>query len=371
MSALTVSQAADLIAAGEIVAFATETVYGLGADATSDAAVTKIFAAKGRPSDHPLIVHVTGKEVVSHFATQVPSFAQKLIDAFWPGPLTVILPRREGVATASAGGQDSIGLRCPAHRQARELLAACAALGVQGVSAPSANKFGKVSPTTAQHVREEFGGSVPVLDGGACEVGIESSIVDCTRGVPILLRPGVLTPAQMEQAMGCRLLLNSEQTIETGCAQDAKKPLKSTTNPRLASQETGSVNSGQAQGVNLSQAQGANLGQAPRASGTLESHYAPRAPLRLMNGKMLQTALDVIGSEKAHIAVYARSLLKTASSQVHIRRMPDDARATAQQLFAVLREFDARGVKLIWVEEPPTGDAWDGVRDRLTRAAHS
>lgn len=337
MSTVTVEQAADLLAAGEIVAFATETVYGLGGDATNDAAVGKIFATKGRPSDHPLIVHVSDAAAVSHFATQVPAFAQRLIDAFWPGPLTVILPRREGVARASAGGQGSVGLRCPAHPLAQALLAACSERGVRGLSAPSANKFGKVSPTTAQHVREEFADEVPVVDGGACEVGIESSIVDCTRGVPVLLRPGILTRQQLEQAMGCKLLSNDEHFEHIQCALDADSALKT---------------------------------EAPRASGTLEAHYAPRAPLRLMNGKMLQTALDVVGAEQVHLAIYARTPLKTASSQVHIRRMPEDARATAQQLFAVLRDFDARGVQLIWVEALPDSGEWDGVRDRLTRASH-
>jgi L-threonylcarbamoyladenylate synthase len=334
---LTVQAAAQLIAQGELVAFPTETVYGLGADALRDEAVAKIFAAKGRPADHPLIVHVSDAAAAEHFASQIPDFARQLMASFWPGPLTVIVPRKEAIATASAGGQDSIGLRCPAHPMARELLAECAKLGVQGVSAPSANKFGKVSPTTAAHVHEEFEGNIPVLDGGACEVGIESTIIDCTRGAPVLLRPGTLTRAQIEAVMKRELLLNSEHSAQIPS--------------RLPAQNT------------------LNSEPAPRASGTLESHYAPRAPLRLMSAKALQTALDLLGADAKNIAIYARGALKSPSAHLILRRMPDDALATAQQLFAVLREFDAKGVKLIWVEAVPGDVAWDGVRDRLQRAA--
>jgi L-threonylcarbamoyladenylate synthase len=316
-------QAAQALAAGELVAFPTETVYGLGADATSDSAVAKIFAAKGRPADHPLIVHVRDASEVDLFADNVPDFARALMNAFWPGPLTVILPRRAGVATASAGGQDSIGLRCPAHPLAQELLAACAKLGVYGVSAPSANKFGKVSPTTAAHVRAEFGSELIVLDGGACDLGIESTIIDCTREAPVLLRPGTLTREQLQTALGSALLSSNE----------------------------------------------ALSASAPRASGSLASHYAPSATLRLMDAKALQTALDLLGTDAKNIAIYARSPVKSSSSQLLIRRMPSDALATAQQLFAVLREFDAQKVRLIWVETPPNEPAWEGVRDRLQRAS--
>ncbi len=207
-----VANAAQRLARGELVAFPTETVYGLGADACSDAAVAGIFAAKGRPSDHPLIVHVTDAAAAQRFTRETPAVADRLIAAFWPGPLTVILPRREGVAGAATGGQDSVGLRCPSHPVARALLQACAALEppVHGLAAPSANRFGRVSPTTAAHVEAEFGDALWVLDGGACEVGIESSIVDCTRGVPVLLRPGVLTHATIEAACGERLWLPDE-----------------------------------------------------------------------------------------------------------------------------------------------------------------
>jgi L-threonylcarbamoyladenylate synthase len=313
-----IAEAARCIQAGELVAFPTETVYGLGADASSDAAVAKIFEAKGRPADHPLIVHVADAAQVHDYASSVPPFAARLMQAFWPGPLTVILPRKEGIATAAAGGQNSIGLRCPSHPVALAFLTACAT----GIAGPSANRFGRVSPTTAAHVREEFGDDLLILDGGPCAVGIESSIVDCTRGRPVLLRPGVLTRAQLEAACGEPVLPQDE--IEEA---------------------------------------------APRASGTLESHYAPNAKVRLMDAKAIQTALDLLGTDAANIAIYARSIVRIKSEKVLYRRMPDDALATAQQLFAVLRDFDAKSAKLIWIENLPDASEWDGVRDRLARAS--
>jgi L-threonylcarbamoyladenylate synthase len=326
-----IATAARAVRSGALLGLPTETVYGLAANASSDAAVAQIFAAKGRPSDHPLIVHVANAEGIAHFAREVPAFAQKLVAAFWPGPLTVILPRLPGAATAATGGQDSVGLRCPAHPVAHALLVACAAPGdgpeaggppVWGVAAPSANRFGRVSPTTAQHVQDELGVDLLVLDGGPCQVGIESTIVDCTRGVPVLLRPGAVTREQIQQACGMAPLSKDELPDHT-----------------------------------------------PRASGTLESHYAPTAKVRLMDAKALQTGLDVLGADAAHIAVYSRAALRTKSSKLVMRRMPDDAAATAQQLFAVLRGFDDDGVKLIWIETPPATPEWEGVRDRLQRAA--
>jgi L-threonylcarbamoyladenylate synthase len=297
-------------------------VYGLAADAGSDAAVARIFAAKGRPANHPLIVHVADASGVDHFAANVPDFARRLIDVFWPGPLTLILPRRPGVGAAAAGGQDSIGLRCPSHPVAQAVLRACAAQGVFGLAAPSANPFGRVSPTTAAHVQAGMGDALLVIDGGACDVGIESTIVDCTRGAPVLLRPGGISRAQVEAACG--------QPLRDGAALGAPDP---------------------------------------KASGTLLAHYAPAAPVRLMDAKALQTALDLLGADAAHIAAWSRAILKTPSSGVIRRRMPEDAAATAQQLFAVLREFDAQGARLIWIETPPETPEWEAVRDRLQRAA--
>ena len=324
-----IAAAAGALRSGALLGLPTETVYGLAADAASDAAVAQIFAAKGRPSDHPLIVHVAGAAGIAHFASAVPPFAQALVDAFWPGPLTLILPRRPGMATAATGGQDSVGLRCPDHPVALAVLRACASADgtlpgppVLGVAAPSANRFGRVSPTTARHVQDEFGDALLVLDGGPCGVGIESTIIDCTRGVPVLLRPGAITREQVAAACGIAPLSKEELPTHT-----------------------------------------------PRASGTLEAHYAPAARVRLMDARALQAGLDVLGADAAHLAVYARTPLRTASSRVVQRRMPDDAAATAQQLFAALRGFDDAGVKLIWIETPPDTPDWEGVRDRLQRAS--
>jgi len=312
-------RAAAELAAGALVAFPTETVYGLGARADDDAAVAAIFAAKGRPADHPLIVHVLDAAAAQAFAREWPATAQKLADAFWPGPLTVIVPRRAGIGGASAAGQDSIGLRCPSHPVARALLEAAAALGVAGVSGPSANRFGRISPTTAAHVFEEFGDAMTIVDGGACDAGIESAIVDCSRRAPALLRPGVLTRAQIEAALG--------------------EPLR----------DPGR--------------------DAPRASGTLEAHYAPRAKLRLMPAAQLRAALAVLPKSSVNpVAVYSRTV--TSDHPVRASRtMPDDPVAAAHELFAALRELDGAGATLIWVEAPPDAPAWDGVRDRLRRAA--
>jgi L-threonylcarbamoyladenylate synthase len=297
--------------------------------------VAKIFAAKGRPADHPLIVHVTHAPAAAHFAAEVPAFALALMQAFWPGPLTLILPRRPGVAAVAAGGQDSIGLRCPAHPVAQAVLAACADLvpPVHGLAAPSANRFGRVSPTTAAHVREEFGPDLLVLDGGPCAVGIESTIVDCTRGQPVLLRPGVIMPAELAAACGQAVLL----------PQDLADAVPA----------------------------------APRASGTLASHYAPRARVRLFSAEGLRQSLVawLAVNAPAHLSsvgIYARTLPDSAllaAPGLQARRMPPTAAATAQQLFAVLRELDSTGVAEIWVETPPQATEWIGVMDRLQRAA--
>jgi len=312
-------RAAAELAAGELVAFPTETVYGLGARADDDVAVARIFAAKGRPADHPLIVHVRDLAGARAFAREWPASAQRLAEAFWPGPLTVIVPRRPGMAAAAAGGQDSVGLRCPAHPVAQALLAGAAGLGVAGVAGPSANRFGRISPTTAAHVQEEFGDALSILDGGECEAGIESAIVDCSRGTPALLRPGVLTRAQLEAALG--------------------QPLR----------EAGR--------------------DAPRASGTLEAHYAPRAKLRLMPAQELRTALGLLPKSGVNlVAVYFRTVTPGSSVRAS-RAMPDDPIAAAHELFSALRELDATGASLIWVETPPDAPAWEGVRDRLQRAA--
>ena len=319
-----VQAAAQALQAGQLLGLPTETVYGLAADSDNDAAVAHIFSAKGRPANHPLIVHVANAAAITRYAKEVPLFAQQLIDAFWPGPLTLILPRLPGAAEASTGGQDSVGLRCPSHPVAHAVLQACQQLSppVWGVSAPSANKFGRVSPTTAQHVASEFGDDLLVLDGGACEVGIESTIVDCTRGVPVLLRPGAVSRDDIERACGLRALSKEELPEHT-----------------------------------------------PRASGTLLAHYAPNAKVRLMNAKQLQSALDILGADGKNIAIYHRSPLKAGSAKLLLRRMPDTPLAAAHELFGMLRNFDTWGAQLIWIETPPESADWEGVADRLQRAA--
>jgi L-threonylcarbamoyladenylate synthase len=324
--------AAQRLAEGELVAFPTETVYGLGARADHSAAVARIFAAKGRPSDHPLIVHVADADAALAFAAELPPVAQRLVAAFWPGPLTVIVPRRAGVGAAAAGGQDSVGLRCPAHPLAQALLRAAAALGVAGIAAPSANRYGRISPTRAAHVIDEFVDlpDLAVIDGGDCALGIESAIVDCSRGHPVLLRPGSLGAAQIEAAAG--------------------EPLRE------------------------------RDAQAPRASGTLAAHYAPRAKVRLMNREQILAGLDVLQAglssaskpapaDRVVLAVYSRGPRPVARPGVLWRGMPASPMAVAHELFAVLRELDDTPVPLIWVEMPPADAAWDGVRDRLVRAA--
>ena len=198
------ARAVELLRAGQLVAFPTETVYGLGADAANPEAVARIFAAKGRPADHPLIVHVSGDDAVDRWAEQVPGFAWELMEAFWPGPLTLILKKQAWVPSTVTGGQDTVGLRVPGHPVALELLRCFAADGGPGgIAAPSANRFGHISPTTADHVREELGDRVAlILDGGPCAVGIESTIVDCSRGAPIILRPGHISAAHLEAVSG-------------------------------------------------------------------------------------------------------------------------------------------------------------------------
>jgi L-threonylcarbamoyladenylate synthase len=313
-----VVEAAERLAAGELVAFPTETVYGLGARADDPAAVARIYAAKGRPSDHPLIVHVADVQAARRFAQPWPVLADRLAAAFWPGPLSLIVARAPGAAEAPAAGQPTIGLRCPSHPVAHALLLEAQERGVPGVAAPSANRFGRISPTTAAHVQAQLGDAVAVLDGGACEVGIESAIVDCSRAVPHLLRPGALGRARIEAVLG--------------------QPL------------------------------GDFDADAPRAPGTLAAHYAPKARLRLMSTPMLRDALKVLGQGLPALAVYSRTL-RSAERGIVFRRMPDQPQAAAHELFAVLHELDALGVSLIWVEQPPDTPDWDGVRDRLQRAA--
>ena len=320
--AAAVRAAAGLLAAGELVAFPTETVYGLGARADDDAAVRRIYAAKGRPADHPLIVHVASVDAALAFGPHSGDLAQRLMAAFWPGPLTLIVPRHPARASAAAGGQASIGLRMPAHPVALALLREAALLGVPGVAGPSANRFGRVSPTTAAHVRREFGPGLHVLDGGPCLYGIESAIVDCTRAQPALLRPGQLSRRDIEIVLGQPL-----------AAPDASSP---------------------------------------RAPGTLAAHYAPQARVSLLATAALVARLAAgpagAGGVAQGVGVYSQSRPPMGSGWLW-RQMPASAAAVAHELFGVMRDFDDAGVAQLWVEQPPAGPEWDGVRDRLQRAA--
>lgn len=315
-----VERCARILADGGLVAFATETVYGLGARADDDAAVGAIFAAKGRPADHPLIVHVPDAAAADAFAVALPDTARRLMAAFWPGPVTLIVERRAGAASAASGGLPTVGLRCPDHPVALALLRRARALGVPGVAAPSANRFGRVSPTRADHVAAEFGPALVVLDGGSCREGIESTIIDCTRAEPRLLRPGTTDRAAIEAVLGQPLL---DRDVA-----------------------------------------------APRVSGSLESHYAPRAAVFLAAaddiGRAVAAAVDSLGP--GAVGVYSRSH-RPGFESARFRTMPDNARDVAHELFAILRHFDVEGVGQIWVEAPPATTEWEGVRDRLQRAA--
>jgi L-threonylcarbamoyladenylate synthase len=309
--------AAVHLAQGGLLGMPTETVYGLAARADDDAACTAIFKLKGRPRAHPLIVHTADVESAWSWARSVPDAAKRLAAAHWPGPLTLVLPRHPEWGRVAAAGAPTIALRVPQHPVARSLLAQAQGLGVRGVAAPSANRFGRVSPTSAIHVLREFGESLKVLDGGICSAGIESAIVDCTADPPRLLRPGVLDATRLAQSLGVA----------------------------LASEDRTS----------------------PRVPGSLAAHYAPAAQLELLDRDQLtHRCRRLPATDAARTAVWSS---KPQEGVGHWLPMPDNPDAAAHQLFGVLREFDDRGCSLILVEAPTAGICWDAVRDRLSRAA--
>lgn len=317
-----IDAAARALEAGQLVGFPTETVYGLGADAENPAAVAAIYAAKGRPQDHPVIVHLAPEADMAHWACEIPAEAYALAEAFWPGPLTMILKRAPNIPDAVSGGQDTVGLRCPSHPVAIALLRAFKG-GQGGVAAPSANKFGHVSPTTAQHVRDEFerdGSLAMVLDGGASRVGIESTIVDLSRLAthgPVLLRPGHVSAEAIAAVIDM--------------APSA---------PDVA---------------------------APRASGTLESHYAPHTPVAMQDTATLAQTLGKMTAAGRKVALIHYSDMPSAHANM---RLPATPEGFAHALYAALRAMDGQGADLILVEAPPQEGAWLGVNDRLRRAAH-
>lgn len=333
-----IEQGARRLLAGGLVAFPTETVYGLGADAQNPAAIAAIYAAKGRPADHPVIVHLAPGADLAYWAKDIPDVAYDLVKAFWPGPLTLILPRANHIPDAVSGGQDTIGLRCPAHPVAQQLLRQFAQIkgGQGGVAAPSANKFGQVSPTTAQHVRNEFpeldAQQLLVLEGGAATVGIESTILDVSRvasGVaPVLLRPGHVSADDIARVIGIKPLMQADAN-------------------------------------------------APRVSGSLKAHYAPRTPLRLADrGRLQHDVANLVGAGQ-RVAVLGFGGLppgnlanpKTAAAPCQWYEAPNNPHAYAHDLYARLREMDALGVDHIILERPPENEDWRAVNDRIGRAA--
>lgn len=310
-----VEEAVSRLARGDIVAFPTETVYGLGADASNPGAVAKIFTLKERPADHPLIVHVASADQLSIWARDVPAAARALASRFWPGPLTMIVGKSSRVPPSVTGGQGTVGLRCPSHPLAQELLREFARIGSGAIAAPSANKFGHVSPTTAAHVRDEFGDDLFILDGGPCEVGLESTIVDLSRGRPVLLRPGAITREDLAKVLG-----------EVPRDRDA---------------------------------------EAPRASGTLAAHYAPRTALILVDADRLEAEL----AGTVDVAVLAMRGAPDVAKVAAWIVAPRDALGYGHDLYDNLRKLDATGAARILVEAPPATMAWEAVNDRLTRAA--
>ncbi|MEC4747622.1 L-threonylcarbamoyladenylate synthase [Methylomicrobium sp. Wu6] len=311
--------AADLLRRGRLVAFPTETVYGLGADASNAEAVGRIFAAKGRPADHPLIVHITDASCLTDWAETVPETAWLLACHFWPGPLAMILKKKPQVPDAVTGGQPTVGLRVPNHPVALSLLRKFGG----GIAAPSANRFCRISPTTARHVEEELGDSVDlILDGGPCEVGVESTIIDLSGARPRQLRPGRITRQQIEALIGVPLAVaaKSDEALDI------------------------------------------------RAPGLLAVHYAPSTMALLCRADELSATLAELNAQGRRVGLiaYHRPILPLHLE--HILHMPEAAHDYAQALYAALREMDNLRFDLIVVEQPPEGDAWQAVNDRLRKA---
>jgi L-threonylcarbamoyladenylate synthase len=305
-----VRRAAEALQQGRLVAFPTETVYGLGADASNAKAVARLYAVKGRPADHPVIVHFASADDAFAWAREVPDEARILASRFWPGPLTLILKRSDRAKDFVTGGQDNIGLRVPSHPVAHELLR----LFQGGVAAPSANRFGKVSPTTAAHVRDDLGDDVDlVLEGGPSEVGIESTIIDLSGNAPVLLRPGRISREQLEQVLG--------RPVSDRNSSATKHP------------------------------------------GGMERHYAPRTPARLVPTYDLDEEIARL-EEKVAVLAFSRPDERVD----YWLRMPRDPGAYAQKLYGALRELDGAGCEEILVEAPPEAPEWAAVRDRLQRA---
>jgi L-threonylcarbamoyladenylate synthase len=311
-----IDRAVGVLRAGGLVAFPTETVYGLGADAGNSTAVHGIFEAKGRPANHPVIVHLADASQLADWAREVPEAARSLARRFWPGPLTLVLSRANGVSDVVTGGQDTVALRVPSHPVAQQLLARFGG----GIAAPSANRHGRVSATTADHVRREFGAAVEcVLDGGEAKIGIESTIIDLSSGRATLLRPGWITAGEIEKALGVPL---------AAAGTDA-----------------------------------------PRAPGSLAAHYAPRTPLTLVEGDLALELAASLTRQGRRVAVLVRSAGRPLLQGLEWVDAPQDAAGYAHALYANLRRLDEAGCDTIIVERPPGTPEWAAINDRLARAA--
>jgi L-threonylcarbamoyladenylate synthase len=310
-----ITAAAEILRRGGLVAFPTETVYGLGADAENEDAVRRVFAAKGRPADHPVIVHLADAESLDQWAVDVPEDAWRLAEQFWPGPLTMILQRGGRVPAIVTGGLTTVGLRVPSHPTALALLRAFGG----GIAAPSANRFGRVSPTTAAHVRDELGDAVNmVLDGGACDVGLESTIVDLSSGAPAILRPGAITQEDLQRVL--------DRPVSYGGAD------------------------------------------APRCSGSLESHYAPRATVELLDSQQLAARALQLSQQNLKVAVLAEHAPHGLPSDIEYIRLPSDAETCARDLYAALREVDRRACDVALVTLPEETGLGVAIADRLRKA---
>ena len=312
-----IEEAVQTLRAGNLVAFPTETVYGLGANAADPAAVRKIFELKGRPPDHPVIVHLDDPRYLHRWVKEIPESARKLAEEFWPGPLTLIYPKADNVNDLVTGGQASIGIRVPSHPMAQQLLTAFGG----GIAAPSANRYGRLSPTRPEHVREEFGDELPmVLDGGESLIGLESTIVSCLNDTPRLLRPGFITASQLQAVVG---------------------PLAGAEGP---------------------------AGEVPRAPGDRVQHYAPLTPLEIVPIEELEARAGEITARHEKVAVLAlRPPLQTRRymTWVNAGKKPD---TYAHNLYNHLRRLDRAGCARILVQEVPADERWAAVRDRLQRA---
>jgi L-threonylcarbamoyladenylate synthase len=308
-------EAVSILKQGGLVAFPTETVYGLGADAANPEAVNKIFQAKQRPADHPLIVHIADAKLLQQWAKDIPPAAYALAEAFWPGPLAMVLPKQQQVPLAVTGGQQTVALRVPGNPVALKLLQAFGG----GIAAPSANRFNQISPTLAEHVVSELGDAVDmILDGGPCEVGLESTIIDLSKAQPALLRPGHITPEQIEAVIQTTLL--RPQATDT------------------------------------------------RAPGMLELHYAPRTPAALCDSQNLIKQIQQLRQQDKKIAVLARVTAIAAQLGVTVLTLPREAEAYGHEMYAALRQLDALGLDAILIEQLPATEEWLAVNDRLSKA---